>query len=56
MEKPAQKNSNYTCTDYRAEMILLGLQKQLAASDLSPDEKDELNKKIAAVEREMGMD
>lgn len=55
METPPQKKSSYTCTDYRAEMILLSLQKQLAAPDLSPDERDELNKKIAVVEREMGM-
>lgn len=56
MEKPTQKVSNYTCNDYRAEMILLGLQKQLAATGLTPEKKDELLKKIAVVEEEMGMD
>ncbi len=56
MENSTQKTSTYTCNDYRAEMILLGLQKQLAAADLTPEDKDELLEKIALVEKEMGMD
>jgi len=56
MENSTHKISNYTCNDYRAEMILLGLQKQLAAPDLTPETKDELLQKLAVVEKEMGMD
>lgn len=56
MEDTAPKTSNYTCNDYRAEMILLGLQKQLARPDLTADERDELRRRIAQVEKEMGMD
>lgn len=56
MDNCPQKISNYTCNDYRAEMILLGLQKQLAAPGLAPEVKNELQKKIAVVEHEMGMD
>lgn len=56
MENADAKPSNYTCNDYRAEMILLGLQKQLARPDLTPEEKQELNARISAVEKEMGMD
>ena len=56
MDNSPQKISNYTCNDYRAEMILLGLQKQLAAPGLTPEAKEELQKKIVVVEQEMGMD
>ncbi|WDP90497.1 MAG: hypothetical protein HUN04_12660 [Desulfobacter sp.] len=56
MEDPGAKTSNYTCNDYRAEMILLGLQKQLSRPDLAPEEKNALLRRIAEVEKEMGMD
>ncbi len=56
MEKPAQKSSNYTCNDYREEMILLGLQKQLARPELTLDEKEKILKEIALVEKQMGLD
>lgn len=49
-------SSNYTCNDYRAEMILLGLQKQLTRQDLTCEEKEALHRRIAEVEKEMGMD
>ncbi len=42
MENPDENKSPYTCNDYRAEMILLGLQKQLARPDITSEEKDEL--------------
>jgi len=48
--------TNYTCNEYREEMILLGLQKRLTAPGLTLEEKDEILKKIAVVEKEMGMD
>ena len=56
MEKMEQKSPNYTCNDYREEMILLGLQKQLAKPGLTPDEKARLLEEIAKVEKKMGLD
>lgn len=46
----------YTCNEYREEMILLGLQRQLAAADLSPERKQALLTEIARVETLMGLD
>ena len=55
MEKP-KTGGNYTCNDYREEMILLGLQKRLASPDLTSDEKKNLLEEIAKVEKQMGID
>ena len=55
-DKSRPKGSNYTCNDYRAEMILLGLQRQLARPDLTPEQRETLEKQIARVEKEMGLD
>jgi hypothetical protein len=49
-------NGTYTCREYREEMILLSLQKKLAAPDLSPEEKQQILREIAEVEARMGMD
>jgi len=38
MEK-SKNGGKYTCSDYREEMILLGLQKRLSSPDLLPEEK-----------------
>lgn len=46
----------YTCSDYREEMILAGLRRQLARSDLSRKEKERLQEQIRRLEAEMGMD
>lgn len=46
----------YTCQAYREEMILLSLQKKLAAPDLSPEEKQRILEEIAEVAARMGMD
>jgi hypothetical protein len=48
--------STYTCREYREEMILLALQKKLAAPDLSLEEKQRILKEIAEVEARMGID
>lgn len=53
--KPAQPG-RYTCTEYREEMILLGLQKRLASPGLTPEEKQKLLDEIKRVEKEMGID
>jgi len=50
-------NSNkYTCNEYREEMILLGLQKQLASGNLTSKERENLLREIAEVEKQMGID
>lgn len=54
MENP--KPQAYTCNEYREEMILLGLQRRLAAPDLSQEEKQEILRQIAEVEKQMGLD
>jgi hypothetical protein len=46
----------YTCNDYRQEMLLAGWRRQLAQSDLSPEEKERLKEQIRRLEKEMGMD
>ncbi len=55
MEK-SNSGGKYTCNEYREEMILLGLQKRLAAKGLTPEEKKDLLKEIAKVEKQMGLD
>jgi hypothetical protein len=44
----------YTCADYREEMILLGLRKQLANPDLTDEEKDKIVSEIARLEKIIG--
>ena len=56
MDNKQKQTSNYTCNDYREEMILLGLQRQLAKPGLTPEERERLLKEIARVEKQMGLD
>ena len=46
----------YTCNDYRQEMILAGLQRQLADPNLSRSQREVLEKEIRRLEIEMGLD
>lgn len=46
----------YTCSEYREEMLLLGLKRQLEDPSLSETEKKQLIEKIAELEQQMGMD
>ncbi len=46
----------YTCNDYRQEMMLAGLRKQLANPDLSESEKKRLEQDIRRLEAEIGID
>lgn len=46
----------YTCTDYRQEMILVGLKQQLANPDLDPAERKRLEDEVRKLEAAMGMD
>jgi hypothetical protein len=45
-----------TCNEYRAEMILLGLQKKLNQKNLTKEEHREIKKEIKNLESAMGMD
>jgi hypothetical protein len=56
MEESKTGTQTYTCNEYREEMILLGLQRQLAAPDLSLEKKEALLKEISRVEALMGLD
>jgi hypothetical protein len=56
MEESKTGGQAYTCAEYREEMILLGLQRQLAAIDLTPERKEDLLKEIARVEIQMGLE
>ena len=46
----------YTCTDYRQEMILVGLRRRLADPQLPEKERQRLLERINRLERDMGMD
>ena len=45
----------YTCSDYREEMILLGLKRRLDDPALSEEERRKIRQEIEAVEKRMGM-
>ena len=47
--------SSYTCFDYRREMMLVGLKKQLMRQDLPVAEKVALERAIAELEEEIGL-
>jgi len=46
----------YTCNDYRTEMILLGLRRRLELEYLSAEEKEEILKQIKKLEVSVGLD
>lgn len=46
----------YTCFEYREEMLLLGLKRQIEDPTLSETEKQRLAEKIRELEQKMGMD
>ena len=50
------QDSKYTCNDYRAEMRLLGLKKQLNEKDLSLAEKQAIEAEILKLEKALQMD
>jgi len=49
-------NNQYTCREYREEMLLLGLRRRLAAEDLADTEKRVLEEQIRQLENTMQMD
>ncbi|MDM8537291.1 hypothetical protein QUF70_11090 [Desulfobacterales bacterium HSG17] len=46
----------YTCAEYREEMMLIGLRKQLNQEGISDEKKKKLIKQIKKLESEMDMD
>ena len=46
----------YTCSDYREEMILAGLQRRLASGKLDPEEARKVKTEIKKLEKAMGLD
>lgn len=46
----------YTCSDYRAEMILMGLQRQLASKEIDEAQREKLRGQIKTLEKEMGIE
>ena len=46
----------YTCNDYRMEMMLAGLRKQLADPHLSEEDRQKLQEHIRHLEVEMGLE
>jgi len=49
-----KKPKKYTCNDYRQEMILAALQRQLQQAS-SEDERRRLLQEVRRMEREMGL-
>jgi len=46
----------YTCVDYRAEMILLGLKRRLHLEELSEEEREKISLEIEKFEAKAGLD
>jgi hypothetical protein len=44
------------CQEHRKWMVLLGLKLQLKNSNLDPKEKETIEQKIKALEKELGID
>ncbi|MBR9984632.1 MAG: hypothetical protein KFF68_01865 [Desulfosarcina sp.] len=51
-----KRTAKYTCTEYRQEMILLGLKRRLADPMLPDAQRVHVAEKIRELERQMGMD
>ena len=47
---------DYTCVDYRMEMILLGLKRRLQNESLSEEEKEDIRLQIQKLEATLGLD
>lgn len=46
----------YTCTEYREEMILLGLKNKLSQMEAASKDRPLLEAEIEKLEKEMGLD
>jgi len=54
MENESKKKP-YTCSDYRQEMILVGLKMRLQQAGLNEEERHRLLQEIEKLENEMGL-
>lgn len=50
------EHPQYTCSDYRAEMILMGLTRRLHQETLTRQEREEIVRQIDQLKSTMGMD
>ena len=50
------EQQQYTCSDYRAEMILMGLTRRLHQETLTRQEREEIVRQIDQLKSAMGMD
>lgn len=50
------KTMEYTCADYRFEMILLNLKRRLQHEGLSEEERDDILLQIKKLEAKMGLE
>jgi hypothetical protein len=46
----------YSCTEYRAEMMLLGLEMRLRSEDLTQEEREAILAEIRKLKESMGLD
>jgi hypothetical protein len=53
--KAGRPTMKYTCTEYREEMTLLALRKQLGQNGLSDEEKKRISDEIKKLEAKMDM-
>ena len=54
MENETEKKP-YTCSDYRLEMVLVGLKMRLQQTNLNDEERRSLLRDIEKIEKEMGL-
>jgi hypothetical protein len=55
IQKPAiPRKPQYTCNDYREEMILLALRQRLQRPELSDEDKAKLTEEIDRLEKAIG--
>lgn len=47
--------AKYTCREYREEMILIGLRKLLEKKDLTPEQREDIERQIEELEEKMGL-
>jgi hypothetical protein len=47
---------NYTCAEYRQEMMLLGMKRQLEDPGLPESERIRIAERVRELEQQMGMD
>jgi len=50
------EKGQYTCAEYRAEMILLMLHRRLNEENLSPEDRAAVEEKIETLQAEMGLE